>query len=90
MGLPDAVPVVLGDEFEPETATTDDPAVQKVLQFGEVVGTFVNQGVLDRGLVLDMWWIEGLWGRVGQAAERQREHLGEPRLSENFEKLATG
>ena len=90
MGLTDAVRVVLGDDFDPETASPDDPSVQKVLSFGEVVGTFVNQGVLDRGLVLDMWWIEGLWSRVGPAARRKREHLGEPRLSENFEKLAGG
>jgi hypothetical protein len=90
MGLTDAVLSVLADEFDPETARPDDPAVLKVLNFGEVVGTFVNQGVLDRGLVTDMWWMEGLWARVGPAARRQREHLGEPRLSENFEKLGGG
>ena len=90
MGLTDAVLAVLADDFDPETASTDDPSVQKVLNFGEVVGTFVNQGVLDRGLVSDMWWMEGLWSRVGPAARRQREHLGEPRLSENFEKLGGG
>jgi hypothetical protein len=88
IGLTDAVLTVLADEFDPETASTDNRSVQKVLNFGEVVGTFVNQGVLDRGLVTDMWWMEGLWSRVGPAAKRQREHLGEPRLSENFEKLA--
>lgn len=87
MGLTDAVVAVLADDFDPETASTDDPSVLKVLNFGEVVGTFVNQGVLDRGLVSDMWWMEGLWARVAPAARRQREHLGEPRLSENFEKL---
>ncbi len=90
MGLTDAVVALLADEFDPETASTDDPSVLKVLNFGEVVGTLVNQGVLDRGLVLDMWWMAGLWTRVGPAARRQREHLGEPRLSENFEKLAGG
>jgi hypothetical protein len=90
MGLADAVQSVLADDFDPETAGPDDPAVQKVLNFGEVVGTFVKQGVLDRGLVMDMWWMEGLWARVGGAAERLREHLGEPRLSENFEALAGG
>ncbi len=90
MGLTDAVVAVLADEFDPDAASTDDPSVQKVLNFGEVVGTLVNQGVLDRGLVLDMWWMAGLWARVGPAARRQREHLGEPRLSENFEKLAGG
>jgi hypothetical protein len=90
MGLPEAVQAMWDSDFDPETASTDDPAVQKVLGFGEVIGTLVKQGVLDRGLALDMWWIEGLWSRVAPAARRQRERLGEPRLSENFEKLAAG
>ena len=90
MGLTDAVLALLDDEFDPEAASPDDPSVQKVLNFGEVVGTLVHQGVLDRGLVLDMWWMEGLWARVGPAARRMREHLGEPRLSENFETLGGG
>jgi hypothetical protein len=90
MGLTDAMLSVLADEFDPETASTDDPSVQKVLYFGEVVGTFVKQGVLDRGLVSDMWWMEGLWSRVAPAARRWREHVGEPRFAENFEKLAGG
>ncbi|HEY6425813.1 MAG TPA: hypothetical protein VIX84_01135 [Acidimicrobiales bacterium] len=88
--LTEAVQVLLDDKFDPEAASPDDPSVQKVLNFGEVVGTLVNQGVLDRGLVLDMWWMQGLWSRVAPAAQRTREHLGEPRLSENFEKLAAG
>jgi|ERR1700683_3044888 hypothetical protein len=87
LGVAEAVVAVLDTEFDPQTASTDDPSVRKVLSFGEVIGTFVNQGVLDRGLVMDMWWMEGLWSRVGPVARRQREQLGEPRLSENFEKL---
>lgn len=90
IGLSDAVVAVMSDDFDPEGARADDPSVLKVLQFGEVIGTFVNQGVLDRGLVLDMWWVEGLWARVARAAREQREHFGEPRLFENFEKLAIG
>jgi hypothetical protein len=90
MGLTEAVMAVFDDTFEPETASPDDPSVQKILNFGEVVATLVNQDVLDRGLVLDMWWIGGLWSRVAPAARRMRERLGEPRLSENFEKLAAG
>jgi hypothetical protein len=88
--LPDSVKAVFADEFDPEAADTDDANVRKILGFGEVVGTLVNQGVLDRGLVLDMWWISGFWARVGAAAQGQREKLGEPRLWENFEKLAAG
>lgn len=90
LGLPDALKDILADDFDPDTASIDDAAVQKALAFGETVGTFVKQGVLDRGLVMDLWWVEGLWARVGQAARRQRDHLGEPRLWENFEKLAAG
>lgn len=90
MGLPDAVKAVLADDFDAEGADPEDDSVQKVLQFGEVIGTFVNQGVLDRGLVMDMWWMEGLWARVAPTAKRQRERFSEPRLFENFEKLAAG
>lgn len=87
LGLPEALLGVLSNEFDPGTASTADLSVQKVLNFGEVVGTLVKQGVLDRGLVMDMWWMEGLWSRVGPAAQRQRQQLGERRLWENFEKL---
>jgi hypothetical protein len=90
MDLADAFMAVFADEFDPQTADADDPSVRKILSFGEVVGTLVNQGVLDRGLVLDMWWMSGFWARVGPAAQRQRDKMGEPRLSENFEKLAAG
>lgn len=90
MDLADAVKAVLDGKFDPETADADDESVQKILQFGEVIGTFVNQGVLDRGLVMDMWWVDGLWARVAPAARSVREKHGEPRLYENFERLAGG
>lgn len=90
IGLDDAMHVVHTDKFDPEKATMDDPAVRKVLGFGETVGTFVKQGVLDRGLVLDLWAPELTWKRVGPAALRVREHSGEPRMYENFEALARG
>jgi hypothetical protein len=90
MELPGSVKAVFADDFDPDAADTDDADVQKILGFGEVVGTLVNQSVLDRGLVHDMWWISGFWARVAPAAQRQREKLGEPRLWENFEKLAAG
>jgi hypothetical protein len=88
MGLDDAVSILFAPDFDPESASPDDPAVRKLLSFGEVVGTLTKQRVLDRGLVLDLWWIEGLWQRVGPAARRRRDELGEPRLFENFEALA--
>jgi len=89
MHLPDATTEIFSDKYDSDTSSADDPSVRSVLGFGETVGTLVKQGVLDRGLVLDLWWVEGLWKRVGPAAMRQRERFGEPRLYENFEALAS-
>lgn len=88
MGLEEAVSTVFSEEYDPETASSEDPPVRAILSFGETVGTLVKQGVLDRGLVLDLWWVQGVWKRVGPAAVRRRQQLGEPRLYENFEALA--
>lgn len=88
LGLSDAVHSLLSEGFDPSTATTDDVAVRKVLEFGEVVGTLVKQNVLNKDLVLDLWWAAGAWERVRLAAEHDRERIGEPRLHENFEAIA--
>jgi hypothetical protein len=88
LGLSDAVHTLLSEAFDPSVASTNDVAVRKVLEFGEVVGTLVKQNVLNKDLVLDLWWAAGAWGRVKIAAEHERERLGEPRLHENFEALA--
>jgi hypothetical protein len=88
LGLSDAVHTLLSDVFDPSSASTNDVAVRKVLEFGEVVGTLVKQNVLNKDLVLDLWWAAGAWERVKIAAEHERERLGEPRLYENFQALA--
>lgn len=87
IGIPEATAEVFSDGFDPARATADDSAVRALLNFGETVATFVKREVLDRGLVEDLWWIEGLWARVGPAALRDREKMGEARLYENFEAL---
>jgi hypothetical protein len=87
-GLDEAIHALFAEDFEPAEATVDNPSIRKALQFGEVVGTLVKQDVLDRALVIDLWWIAGVWGRVQTAAQQQRDRLGEPRLYENFESLA--
>lgn len=87
--LPDAVGEVMSPDFDPDTADGHSPAVRTVLTFMETVGTFVGQGVLDRGLVDDLFWVKGVWDRVGPAALKERERAGEPRLYENIEKLAS-
>ena len=90
MDLDEAVHKVFSDSYDPEKSTTEMPAVRKLLAFGETIGTLVKHGLLDRELVLDLWWIEGMWARVGPPAKAQRKHMGEPRLYENFEALASG
>jgi hypothetical protein len=86
--LPEAVSAVMADSYDVDSATSDDPAVRSLLLFGETIGTLVKQDVLDRGLVFDLWWVEGIWNKVGPPALRFRERVGEPRLYENFEALA--
>ena len=88
MNLQEAIGKIFQARFDPETADFNDGQIQTILNFGETVGTFVKQGVLDRGLVEDLWWFEGIWARVGGAALRQRDLLGEARIFENFEALA--
>jgi hypothetical protein len=84
-----AMGVLFAEDFDAETAAMNDEAVRTVLVFGETIGTLVKNGLLDRELVQDWLWVQGLWDRVGPAARRAREELKEPRLYENFEALAT-
>ena len=88
--LPDAVGELMSESFDAEAVDAGDAAVRTVLSFCETIGTFVKQGVLDRALVEDLFWLDGMWRRVAPAAIKQREALGEPRLYENFEKLVSG
>ena len=89
LGLQDALPTLFGDDFDPENVDMlQNDAVRTVLYYGESIGTLVKHDLLSRELVEDWIWVEGMWGRVGPAALRQREKVGEPRLFENFEALA--
>jgi hypothetical protein len=85
----EAFGAVFGEEFAPEAADANDANVRTILVYGETIGTLVKNEVLDRGLVLDWLWIEGLWDRVGPAARRARERYGSDALYENFEALAS-
>jgi hypothetical protein len=89
-GIDDALATIFDDSFDPEKAKASDPAVRKVLNMGETIGTFVKQGLLDRDLVFDLWAMQYSWKRVGPAALRLRERIGEPRMYENYEALARG
>ena len=64
-------------------------AVNAVLMINETIGTFVKNGLLDRGLVDDLLWVQGAWQRCKNIALHFRKESGEPRIYENFEWLAT-
>jgi hypothetical protein len=61
--------------------------VAKVLYFCETAATLVKHGLLDRELLLDLLWFEGIWTKVGPHARYARERDNEPRLYENLEAL---
>jgi hypothetical protein len=85
-----AARTVFADDFDPDTADVNDAPVQTMLVFFETVGTLVKNDLLDRDLTYDWLWAEGVWSKVGPAAERAREKAGVPQLYENFEALAAG
>ncbi len=76
--------------FDADSASVENRDVFVMLMMGETIGTFVKQGVLDSGLVYDLWAPGLMWARVGPAALKQREKFGVPALWENFEALADG
>jgi hypothetical protein len=81
---------LMSPDFDADRASALDKDVFTLLLLGETIGTFTKQGLLDTGLVYDLWAPALVWDRVGPAARRQREEVGEPRLWENFEALANG
>lgn len=89
-GATEASMALMSPDFDAETATVGDRDVFVALLMGETIGTFTKQGLLDKGLVNDLWAPGLLWARVGPAALRQREQFGVPALWENFEALAAG
>lgn len=89
MGLDEAMSAVFGPSFDPETAPPDDPNIRKILFFGEAVGALVKHNVLDLTLIRDVYWFDGLWGKVGPHALAARAEENEPSLYENFEALVS-
>lgn len=88
-GVDEALGALFKKSFDPVTAPMDDDNVRKVLTFGETIGALVRHHVLDAELINDVYWWEGIWGRVSHHALEARKESGEPRLYENFEALAT-
>jgi hypothetical protein len=89
LGIEDAMSTIFSPEFDPVHASMADPAVRNVLGFGETVGALVKHNLLDVALVRDIFWIDGIWEKVGPHALAAREQECEPSLYENFEALVT-
>jgi hypothetical protein len=88
-GAMDSMLALMSPHFDAGTASAEDRNVFVTLMMGETIGTFTKHGLLDKGLVYDLWAPRMVWAFVGPAALRQREQYGEPALWENFEALAT-
>jgi len=88
-GVGEALSVIFSESFEGEKAAPDDPNVRKILMFGESVGALVKHNVLDRDLIRDIYWFDGVWERVKFHALAAREEENEPSLYENFELLVS-
>jgi hypothetical protein len=89
MGVDDALAVLFMESFDPETAAIDDRNVRTVLTFGETVGALVKHHLLDRDLIRDVFWFDGIWERVKHHALHARNESGEASLYENFEALVS-
>ncbi len=87
-GAMEASMALMADDFDADNASVRDRDVFVMLMMGETIGTFAKQGVLDKGLIYDLWAPSLLWQRVGPAALKQRAEYGVPELWENFEALA--
>jgi hypothetical protein len=88
-GVNEALGVIFSELFDGEKAAPDDLNVRKVLMFGEAVGALVKHHVLDRDLIRDVYWFDGIWSRVKFHALAAREQENEPSLYENFELLVS-
>src|SRR5271154_6152749 len=78
LGVDAALATIFDESFDPATAAPDDPNIRKILFYGEAVGALVKHHVLDRDLIRDVYWFDGIWSRVKTHALAAREHEGEP------------
>jgi Domain of unknown function (DUF4760) len=89
MRLDDAMAEIFSDGFDAGDGSSENASVRKILHFGETVGTLVKHNVLDWSMLSDLYWIDGMWKQVAAHAQHARTQMGEPRLYEHFEALAT-
>ncbi len=89
LGVPDAMGQIMAEDFDPYEAEATEGNIGKLLTFCETIGTLVKRDLLSKELVEDWIWIDGIWGRVGPAAIKQRDKMEEERLYANFEAMTS-
>ncbi len=89
MRLDEAYGTIFSPDFNADDPDLTDPNVSKILYFGETIGALVKHGVLDKELMLDIFWADGIWPLVRARALKARENANDARLYENFEALVT-
>jgi hypothetical protein len=90
LGIQDAMPKLWADDFDPETADAmADGDLRTLLTFGETLGTLAKHNLFDTGLAHDWIALSLIWERLAPAVGKLREQMGEDRMYENFEALAT-
>ena len=63
--------------------------VMQVLGACETTGTFVKHGLLNEDLVNDLYAVAPAWKLTEKICKGMRRESGEPRMYENFERLAS-
>lgn len=85
----DTPPTLSQFEADHPRGTPESSNAYAVLGLGELLGTLVKNGLLNRALVHDMFWIPGMWEKSAGIALGLRERSGTSAMYENFEALAT-
>lgn len=89
MGVDAAMKEVFSAGFNAADGSIDNESARTILNFGETLGTLVKHNVLDWDLLSDLFWIDGMWSKVAARATYLRDTMGDARLYEHFESLAT-
>jgi len=63
--------------------------LDRIAAFWESAGALVKNGLLNEQLFFDRFLVKPYWDGLKQSVFSDREETNEPRLSENFEWLAT-
>src|SRR5437764_4804351 len=82
IGLDEASRLIWSEDFDPDAAEATDRPIQAQLMFYETIGTLVRNELLDRDLVYDWLWVEGVTNEQLVPHERPDRLRSEEHTSE--------